>query len=190
MKSTITTDPTGIQAATVGPTAVADLIRRHCDLEVPSPGLWRLAPGSYVAIAPSRRQHLNPRRVLDGAFDIDETPDQSAMHLTVGGPDDMTFQGRPTTVVANHHGMSEWSITGTLTHEERSTPMTLLVSYHGVYRSSGRVWAWFSGKGAIVVPSNRGGWRRCDVQRASVELDLVLDPPGSVRSPSTVSPGA
>ena len=88
----MTNQPTSIQATTAGPTAVADLIRRHRDLEVPSPGLWRMAPGSYVAIAASRRDPLIARRVLDGAFDIDETPDQSAMHLTVAGPGEMTFQ--------------------------------------------------------------------------------------------------
>ena len=150
-----------------------------------------MAPGCYVAIAPSRRDPLVPRRVLDGAFDIDETPDQSAMHLTLAGPDDMTFQGRLTRVVANHHGMSEWTIGGTLTHAEQSTPMTLVVSYHGVYRSSGRVWAWFSGRGAMVVPSKRRWWRRSGlVQRTTVVLDLILDPPRAARSRSTVSSAA
>ena len=150
-----------------------------------------MARGSYVAIAPSRRDPLIARRVLDGAFDIDETPDQSSMRWTVGGPDEMTFQGRPTRVVANHHGMSEWSIEGALTHDERSTPMTLAVSYHGVYRASGRVWAWFSGRGTMVGPSNRRWWRRsCHVERATVVIDLILDPPRSARSPSTVSRAA
>ena len=133
----MTHQPGSIQATTAGPTVVADLIRRHRDLEVPAPGLWRMAPGSYVAIAPSRRDPLIARRVLDGAIDIDESPDQSAMHFTVAGPDEMTFQGRPTGVVANHHGMSEWAIEGDLTLDERSTPVMLVVSYHGVYRSSG-----------------------------------------------------
>ena len=151
----MTNQPTSIQATTAGRTAIADLIRRHRDLELPSPGLWRTAQGSYMAIATSRRDPLIARRVVDGAIDIDETPDQSSMRLTVAGPDDMTFQGRPTRVVPNHHGMSEWAIEGALTHDERSTPMTLVVSYHGVYRSSGRVWAWFSGRGAVVVPSNQ-----------------------------------
>jgi hypothetical protein len=144
-----------------------------------------------MAIAPSRRDPLIARRVVDGAIDIDETPDQSSMRLTVAGPDDMTFQGRPTRVVPNHHGMSEWAIEGALTHDERSTPMTLVVSYHGVYRSSGRVWAWFSGRGAVVVPSPPRWWRRSHrTERATVVLDLILDPPRSARSPSTVSRAA
>jgi hypothetical protein len=189
--TTMTHQPGSSQPTTTAPTVVADLIRRNRDLEIPSPGLWRMAPGSYVAIAPSRREPLVARRVLEGAIDIDETPDQSSMRFTVAGPDEMTFQGRPTRVVANHHGMSEWAIEGALTHNEQSSPMTLVVSYHGVYRSSGRVWAWFSGRGAVVVPSQPRRWRSSRRnERATVALDLILDPPQSARSPSTVSRAA
>ena len=69
--------------------------------------------------------------------------------------------------------------------------MTLVVSYHGVYRASGRVWAWFSGRGAMVVRRTLGGGDgRATYERATVVLDLILDPPRSARSPSTVSRAA
>jgi hypothetical protein len=189
----MTTDITELEAReadTPSATTIANLVRRLGDREVPASGTWTVVPTSHVALARGRGDHPVPVRIVDGAFEIDERPERSTIHLALGGPHPMTFLGRATRVAANH-GMSEWSIAGTLTRDRRAEPMAFTVTYHGVFRSSGRAWAWFSGSGAVETPTKRRWWRRShNVERTLVVLDLLLDSPASPASRSTLSRAA
>ena len=160
-------------------TTIGGLARRLGDLEVPVAGTWSVVPTSYVAIVlTGRRDHPVQLRILGGAFAIEEHPAHSELRLSLDGADGMTFVGQPTEVRADLHGLSQWSITGTLTGDDRTVPMALTISYHGVYRSRGRAWAWFSGTGDLQVPRTRS-WGRMssDFERRIVVVDLLFDSP-------------
>ena len=164
-------------ATTPFPTTDSDLIRRLGDLEVPAPGQWSLVPTSHVAIALGQLHQPTPLRVINGGFDIADRPDDSTIRLELTGPDPMTFLGRPTMVARNRQGMSDWWIAGTLTHHGRPDTTLLTISYHGVFRTRGRAWAWFSGTGALETPDTTR-WRRSQrVERRPVVLDLLFDSP-------------
>ena len=183
-----TTEYVTTAGASPNTTTIANLVRRLGDLEVPVSGRWTLVPSSHVAIAlPGRSDVPVPARILDGAFELEDVLEHSKIELTLDGPDAMTFVGQPTSVVANRHGLSEWSIVGTLAREGRGEPMAFTVSYHGVFRSRGRAWAWFSGSGAVESPVHGSWWRRSQhVERRLVVLDLLLDSPAAPHLPPAV----
>ncbi len=96
--------------------AVARLVRRVGDLEVPAPGTWPVLPASHVAIATvGRGDRPIPMRIVGGALDVHETPERSTNSLELRSPAAMTFVGRSTTVETNQHGMSRWSSPATVT---------------------------------------------------------------------------
>ena len=165
-------------------TIIGGLVRRLGDLEVPVAGTWPVVPTSYVAIALSgRRDHPVQLRILGGAFAVGEHPAHSELRLILDGEDEMTFVGQPTEVRADRHGLSQWTMTGTLTGDDRTVPMALTISYHGVYRSRGRSWAWFSGTGVLQVPRTRS-WGRMssDFERRMVVVDVLFDSPPTAPS--------
>jgi hypothetical protein len=170
-------------------TAVARLVRRLGDLEVPAPGTWPVLSASHVAIAAvGRGDHPIPMRIVGGALDVHETPERSTISLELRSPAAMTFVGRSTTVEANQHGMSRWSFAGQLSHEGGTEPMQVSVTYHGVYRTTGRTWAWFSGTGA-ARPLGRRSWLRpwSRAGRRLVVMDLLLNGPETPQPSSEVS---
>ena len=167
-------------------TTIPRLVRRLGELEVPASGTWQLVPTSHVAIAQRRRDLPIPMRIVAGAFEVHERPEQSTIRMVLDGGE-VTFVGSPTRVVADRHGLSEWSVAGILTRGATSDRMTFTVSYHGVFRSRGRSWAWFSGSGAVERPRHRRLRRTPTIERQLVVLDVLLDspePPRPVRSVS------
>jgi hypothetical protein len=155
------------------------LIRRVGDLEVPAVGTWEVVPASHVGLAIDGSSDLPVRMsIIDGALRIGRDPERSEFRLALAGPEAMSIVGRPTLVEADHHGMSSWSIAGTLTRGGFAEPVQLALTYHGVFRSGSRSWAWFSGTGAF-------GARRCGSRlrrssgsgRRRVVLDLLLNTP-------------
>ena len=83
------------------------------------------------------------------------------------------------------------AVAGTLTHAGRAEPMVVALSYHGVFRTRGRAWAWFSGSGVVETAADPRRWRRRPkVERRLVVLDVLFDRPGSGSSPLRVSPAA
>ena len=172
-------------------TTIPNLVRRLGELEVPAKGAWPLVRTSHVAIADSRPDHPIRVRIVSGAFEIDHWPELSTIRMELDGSVPMSFVGRPTSVVANRHGMSEWSIAGTLTRGGQAEPTVLKLNYHGVFRSRGRAWAWFSGSGAVDGLKSGGRWRRfCKPVRRLVVLDVLFDRPGSEGPTSLASRAA
>ena len=168
--------------ATPSDTTVAtpvQLTRRVGDLEVPAAGMWGVVLASHVGLAVEG--HRNPPvrvEIVDGSLRIGKDPEQSEFRLALTGPETMTLVGRPTLVETDHHGMSRWSIAGTVARVGIREPMQLELTYHGVFRSPGRSWAWFSGTGTFGAadrPSRRR--RSCGAGRRVVVLDLLLDSP-------------
>ena len=152
------------------------MIRRLGDLEVPARGHWTLVPTSHIAVAFDKPRQPTPLDVVNGVFEIADRPVDSTIRMELAGPDPMTFQGRPTMVATSRDGMSDWWITGTLTHHGQPDTTLLTVSYHGVFRTRGRAWAWFSGTAALETPETTR-WRTQLVERWLVVLDLLLDSP-------------
>ena len=136
-------------------------------------------PTSHVAIARGRTDHPIRRRIIGGDFDIGHLPELSSLRIDLGGPEAMTFTGQPTAVTADRHGGSAWSIAGVLTHAGHAELMEFTLSYHGVFRSEGGAWAWFSGSGCVETPTKRRRWRLArKVERRLVVLDLLFEKPG------------
>jgi hypothetical protein len=137
-----------------------------------------LASDSHFAIGRDRPDHPIPLRILGGSLEIDARPERSMLRAVLAGPDVATFVGQPTSVEPDRHGLSVWRIAGTLVHGDDADPMRVTVAYHGVFRSRGRAWAWFSGSGALETSGRRSWWRRAPrVDRRLVVLELLLDTP-------------
>jgi hypothetical protein len=160
-------------------TPAAHLIRRIGDLEVPAAGTWDIVPASHVGLTIEGRRDAPARAtIIDGALRVGRDPEHSELRLAFAGPDTMSLVGRSTMVEADPHGTSKWSIGGTLTSGGCAEPVQLALTYHGVFRSAGRSWAWFSGAGTVGTPRRLSPWRRSPAagQRLIV-LDLLFDSP-------------
>lgn len=169
-------------------TPFAHLTRRVGDLEVPAAGTWEIVPASHVGITiEGQRNHPARVSIVDGALRIGRDPVHSEFRLALAGPETMSLVGRPTLVEADHHGMSRWSIAGTLTSGGCAEPVQLALTYHGVFQSAGRSWAWFSGTGAFGAPRRVTRWRRSSgAGQRLVVLDLLLNSPAVlIRSDDT-----
>jgi hypothetical protein len=189
------TPPTTAPATTAGVTTITDVsagfVRYVDDIEVPSPGSWSVLRTSHVAIADSRPDHPVPTRIIDGSLAVAEHPEQSTIVLHLHGREPMTFVGGPTKVNADRRGMSRWSIAGTLQCGGLAEPMTLALSYHGVFRSRGHARAWFSGSGAVEASPRRNRWRRSSKPaRRLVVVDLLFDASTAPASPSAAANAA
>ena len=160
-------------------TRPAHLVRRRDDLEVPAVGTWEVMTVSHAAVALEGRPDVPVRvAIVDGTLRIADNPEQSELRLALAGPDMMTIVGRPTLVAADRQGMSRWSIAGTFARGGTAEPVQLTLTYHGVFRSTGRTWAWFSGTGALGVPGRGSRCRRSPSAGCRmVVLDLLLDTP-------------
>jgi hypothetical protein len=166
-------------------TTIARLVDRIGDLEAPAAGTWSVQPASHVALARhGRLDRPVAAQVVGGAFEIGEFLEHSSLHLDLRGPAPLVFNGRPTRVEADRHGLSRWSIAGVLSHEGWSDPMSLSVSCHGVYRTAGHAWAWLSGSGALDAARSARSRRFASVERRLVVVDLLLVPSSS---PSSVN---
>jgi hypothetical protein len=156
-------------------------IRRTDDLEIPTTGTWPvLRPSSITRSTTSTglRDGLRPLRVLAGRFDIGEDPTQSSLRIDLEGA---TWIADAVRVSPDRNGMSQWHFEGVAESADRREPLTLSLSYHGVFRRGIDVWAWLSGSGTIGTPSGRRRLRRSSENRLVV--DLLLSAPDVNRIP-------
>ncbi|MGH9135381.1 MAG: hypothetical protein ACRDZZ_15685 [Ilumatobacteraceae bacterium] len=135
-------------------------IRSIGDLEVPTAGTWPIVRASSVDRSTHRPKGLRPLRVLAGRFEIAEDPADSSLRIDV---EDSTLIATTVSISADPNGMSRWRLAGVVERVGGHDPLTLSLSYHGVYRRGDELWAWMSGTGSI------GGLR------GTSESHLLLD---------------
>jgi hypothetical protein len=159
-------------------------IRRTDDLEIPTTGTWPVVRSSSVARSKAstrstgRRDGLRPLHVLAGRFDIGEEPTQSSLRIDLDGA---TWIANAVRVSPDRNGMSQWHFVGVAESADRREPLTLTLSYHGVFRRGIDLWAWLSGSGTIGTPSGRRRLRRASEDRLVV--DLLFTAPDVTRIP-------
>jgi hypothetical protein len=163
------------------------LIHRVGGLESPAPGRWPIARGSYLAIVPARGAGPVPARIVTGHIDVDELNRDTTIELTLGTSTHSILRGDLRGVTANRFGTPEWAIEGTLSSDAGTEAVSLRLVYHGVYRQSGRAWAWFSGRGTSCdnPPCPPRGRRRD--RRSSVVVDLLFEAPAATSTALTAA---
>jgi hypothetical protein len=157
-------------------------IRRIDTLEIPITGTWPVVRASSVSRS-GRRQDLRQVHVLAGRLDVADDPSDSALRIDL---DDSTLTATAVRISPNANGMSEWHFEGVAQSAERRDPLTLTLSYHGVFRRGIDTWAWVSGTGTIGTPAVRRGLRR--LQRSGdgtqrLVVDLLFTAPDVTRIP-------
>jgi hypothetical protein len=158
-------------------------IRRIDTLEIPITGTWPVVRASSVIRSTRRRQDLRQVHVLAGRLEVGEDPVDSSLRIDL---DDSTLTATAVRIAPSANGMSEWHFEGFAQNAERRDPLTLTMSYHGVFRRGIDVWAWVSGTGTIGTPAERRGLRR--LQRSGdgtqrVVVDLLFTAPDVTRIP-------
>jgi hypothetical protein len=158
-------------------------IRRIDTLEIPISGSWPVVRSSSVARSTRRRHDVRQVHVLAGRLEVGEDPFDSSLRIDL---DDSTLTATAVQIAPNANGMSEWQFEGFAQNVERRDPLTLTLSYHGVFRRGIDVWAWVSGTGTIGTPAERSGLRR--LQRSGdgmqrLVVDLLFTAPDVTRIP-------
>lgn len=132
--------------------------------------VWRLAPGSHLAVAAERRGVAVRAHVTNGELAID--PITGVGSLTVAfaaAPGAGQIRCIATRGQRDAHGLTVWAARGTLELAGRATSITLTLRDHGVTR--GRcTWWWLSGTGEEQACARRPH------PGSRVVADLLLTP--------------
>jgi hypothetical protein len=155
-------------------------IRRIDNLEIPTTGTWPVTRASSVARSTGRRNDLRQAHVLAGRFDVGDDAVASSLRIDL---DDSTLAATAARVSPDRHGMSEWQFEGYVERADGHEPLTLTLSYHGVFRRGIDVWAWLSGTGTIGTPVARRGLRRSKIGGERIVVDLLFTAPDVTRIP-------
>lgn len=119
-----------------------DLIRLLDGIELPTPGNWRIAAGQPVTLQRGGWRRRPAHTDAAGALVVADEPRQSTLGMRVTSPSghpDLTISAQ--LAAASSHG--SWRFAGSV----RGTvelPITLDVTYHGVYRHGEEATAWLT----------------------------------------------
>lgn len=163
----ITTVPPSTTTQSSAPTAVsaATLVRRHDRVEVPAAGMWPLVVSSSVTRSVARTTH-EALRISSGWLDIADDPHASWLHIQLC---DRVVDVTVVDIVDDPYELSAWHLTGVAKSTDvdaHQRPVTMALRYHGVYRRSGQIWAWFSGTAVVGVAESR----RKPAERLALDL--------------------
>lgn len=163
----IATLPPSTTTNSSAPTAAsaAMLIRRHDGVEVPATGMWPLVVSSSVKRAVTRTTH-EQLSIASGWLDIADDPAASWLHIQLR---DRIIDLTPVDIADDPCELSTWHLTGVAKSTDTDVhqqPVTMALRYHGVYRRSGRIWAWFSGTAVVGVAKSR----RKPAERLALDL--------------------
>ena len=115
-------------------------------LDTHSSQAWRLTPSSHLAVALHRHAVASPVPVLGGTFTVDPASGIGSLSITLALPGGGAVRGFVTRGARDGHGVTLWSVRGTLEVAGRSTPVILALRDHGVTRLRS-TWWWLSGTG-------------------------------------------
>ena len=144
---------------------------RHIDnIEIPTNGTWP-ATGESSVVRTTRRRGRHAVPVRAGWFDIAEDPAASSLRLDL---DDFALCATGPLISTDRNGKSEWRFEGGASSGTRHEPLTLALSYHGVFRRGADAWMWLSGTGAIGAPATRRARRRSPDGDGRIVLELLF----------------
>jgi hypothetical protein len=127
------------------------LVRRIDGAEVPAAGIWDVATSSGFAIAATNGSAPAPLRIVDGSLTVDPRPEESALELRFDGGLHLKVSPASIRVPGNAHGLSDWPLTGVVGGAGEDLAVSLVLSYHGVFRYGDNAWARFAGVGSAAA---------------------------------------
>lgn len=109
--------------------------------------VWRVAPGSHLAVAPDRHGMAVRAHVAAGTLAIDPVSGVGSLtvEFAVGGHAGR-LRGIAVRGTRDAHGRAVWTVRGSLDVAGRTTSVTLSLRDHGVTHSR-CTWWWLSGTG-------------------------------------------
>lgn len=134
---------------------IDDLIRRVDDVELPTPGRWRIGAHHPVALRTSGWRRRTLDTIASGDVTIADDPQDSTLDLHVVAPGD---PGAEDLVI--HAGLvaasaaGAWRFDGTA-RATVTVPIAVDVRYHGVYRRGDRAAAWLAVRADVPALGDR-----------------------------------
>lgn len=120
-----------------------DLIRLLDGIELPTAGSWRIAAGQPVTLQQGGWRRRLVHTNAAGALVVTDEPRQSALALRVTSPSgshpDLTIGAQLAAATSGGSWRFAGSVRGTV-----ELPITLDVTYHGVYRHGEEATAWLT----------------------------------------------